>query len=216
MDMLHSIEQSNASVIILDIDGTLKDLCKEHSVALQMALRDCNVESIRKEIILFLNKCAMGMVKTGFFMTNNSRQKFLVSVFAILSGKKGKHFKEVYFKNYSNQIFVFDGIYELLKELKDIKTVYFATINRQNYNLEACGIPQERIVYTKGALKVTTYRKILNSIKAEKQEVVIVGDNIFDDLLSAKLLGVKCLLVNRYNSKLKALFCKLVNRKYLK
>lgn len=216
MNLLYGIEHSKAKVVIFDIDGTLKDLCKEHSNALLLTLDECNTGKIRKNAVLLLNKAAMLMVKTGVFSTNHRKQNVLIKVFAILSGTRNKNFVNEYFKNYAKQLYLFDGACELLCALKSEKTVYFATINKQNYNLEEYGIPEEKIVYTEGALKVATYSKILKDIGVQKQDVIIVGDNVFDDMLSAKLLGVKCLLVNHYNNKLKAIFCAIVNRKYLK
>lgn len=214
--VLHMIEKSKAKVIILDIDGTLKDLCEEHSAALRTTLKECGTGTIRKKLINFVNSIAMSMVKTGVFSTNRCKQSILIKVFSILSGVKSKQFTDEYFNNYINQIKLFNGAYNLLRALDGEKTVYFATINRQNYNLEECGIPQNRIVYTEGVFKVKAYEKILKDIGAEKQDVIVIGDNIFDDVLSAKLLGVKCLLVNHYNSKLKKVMCKLVNSRYLK
>lgn len=215
-NVLHAIEKTNCKVIIFDIDGTLKDLCLEHENALQHTLDEYNVGKFRRKLVLVLNKIAMSMVKTGMFSTNQTKQNVLIWMFSVLSGVKARKFNEEYFKQYSNQICLFEGAYELLEAINGKKIVYFSTINNQNYNLEECGIPQERILYTVGALKIATYKKLVESIGVNKSEVLIVGDNLFDDLLSAKLLGVKCLLVNNYNSKLKNVFCKRVKSKYLK
>ena len=111
---------------------------------------------------------------------------------------------------------MFDGVYELLVELNKQKEVYFATINKQNYNLEICGLHQEKIAYTNGSFKVETYATLVKKIGVDKSEVVVIGDNIFDDWVSAKKIGVKCFLVNRYQNKIKSLLCKLVNGRYLK
>ena len=45
----------------------------------------------------------------------------------------------------------FNNIEKLLKELLVEKEVYFVTINKQNYNLDAHGIMQDRIIYTTNA-----------------------------------------------------------------
>ena len=209
-------KRSNVKVIIFDIDGTLKDLCKEHTNAVKYTLKYFRVSKFKQKIVFAMNKIAMYIVKTGLVPTNHSKQNFLVKIYAILCGVKVIDFYETYFENYTNEICLFDGAYELLDNLNVEKEVYFATINKQNYNLEDCGISQERISYTEGAFKVVTYNKIIKSIGVDLSEVVIVGDNLFDDLLSAKQLGVKCLLVNRYKSRLKSVVCKLVNGRYLK
>ncbi len=210
------VEKNNAKVVILDIDGTLKDLCKEHSNAVKCTLNQLEVSKFKQKIVLAINKLAMYIVKTGFIPTNHSKQNFLVKIYAILCGVKIVDFYELYFENYTREICLFDGAYELLQNLNDEKEIYFATINKQNYNLEACGIPQERITYTDGAFKVATYNRLIKSIGIDKSEVVIVGDNIFDDLFSAKQLEIKCFLVNRYKNRIKSVICKLVNNRYLK
>ena len=212
---LNKILTSDVSVVILDIDGTLKDLCREHEIALRHTLTRFNIKPSIKKIILNVNKIAMSIVKIGIIPTNSMNQRVLTILFALLAGVKIQKFREEYFNNYTEQLYLFDGVCELLERLKKEKTVYFATINNQNYNLEKCGIPQDKIIYTKGILKVKTYMKLCKSISVNKKQVVIVGDNLFDDILSAKLLKVRYLLVNNYNSKFKKLICRLINRKQL-
>lgn len=216
LNLLQKIQNSNASYIIFDIDGTLKDLCKEHTVALRITVEDSKVGKIRENIVMIFNKLAMAMVKTGLFSTNRRKQNLLIRIFSMIVGIKYKKFSNEYFENYEKQLYLFNETCHILTELKGNKTVYFATVNRQNYNFEEYGIPEERIIYTDGSFKIDLYRRILENIGIDKKEVIIVGDNVFDDLISAKLLGTKCLLVNHYNSKLKGVICQIVNNKYLK
>lgn len=197
------INRYNPKAVIFDIDGTLKDLCKEHTNALVNTLAQFEVEGFKKKVILAINKLAMFVVKTGIIPTNHSNQNFLVKIYSYFAGIRHVDFYEQYFENYTSELCLFDGVYELLLSLNKEKDVYFATINKQNYNLEACGIPQERIMYTEGTFKTATYNKLLKLFNLEPHEVIIVGDNLFDDFLSAKQLGVKSILVNRYNSKFK-------------
>ena len=210
------IENNSPKAVIFDIDGTLKDLCKEHTNAVKLALNQFEVGAIRKKAVLAINRVAMYLVKTGLLPTNHSKQNFLVKFYALITGVKVVEFYELYFDNYTKELCLFDGVYELLNSLGKEKLVCFATINKQNYNLEECGICQERIMYTEGAFKAATYNKLLKRFNLECSEVIIVGDNLFDDFISAKQLGIKCLLVNRYNNKLKSIICRLVNGRYLK
>lgn len=211
MDMMNKIRQSSAKIIVFDVDGTLKDLCAEHSDALCIVLAKLGVRKIRRKIILAINKLAMAMVKVGLLPTNQNMQKILVFVFAVLAGKRIKAFQNEYFLVYKKQLCLFKNVYALLDYFKDNAQIYFATINQQNYNFRECGISEERIMHSGGSFKFKTYSKLLKDIGADKSQVLIVGDNVFDDLLSAKLLKVKCLLVNNYNSKLKNAICKFVN-----
>ena len=211
-NVLRKIKETKAKVIIFDIDGTLKDLCKEHDNALRLTLSCFNVGKKRTKIIYILNRLAMSMIKVGLFPTNNVMQQILIFAYSIISLKRVKSFYDEYNHNYSKQICLFHGEQELLDTLNSDKQIYFSTINKQNYNLEECGIPQERIVYTTGIFKWKTYAKLIKDKRISRKDVLIVGDNIFDDFLSAKIIKVKCLLVNNYNSKLKAKLCKLFNK----
>ena len=173
-NIIKFVNKHNAKVIILDIDGTLKDLCAEHTNAVEYTLKQFGVSRFKQKIVLAINKLAMYIVKTGFIPTNHSKQNFLVKVYAILCSVKIVDFYDAYFKNYTCEICLFDGACELLENLISEKEVYFATINKQNYNLESCGIAQERITYTDGAFKVATYNRIIKSIGVDKSDVVIV------------------------------------------
>ncbi len=210
------VKKQRVEVVILDIDGTLKDLCAEHTNAVKATLKHFKVSKARKNVVSALNKAAMYIVKTGIIPTNHSNQNLLVKIYAIICGVKVVNFYETYFENYTREVCLFDGVYDLLKQLNVESQVYFATINKQNYNLEECGIPQGRIMYTDGTFKVATYNKLIKSIGVDKSKVVIVGDNLFDDLCSANQLGVRCLLVNRYNNIFKSVVCKIVKSRYLK
>ena len=214
--VMNLIRNYKPKVVIFDIDGTLKDLCKEHSNALKATLKQLDVGKYKRNLVLAINAFGMVMVKLGVLSTSTSKQNILIRIFAILSGVRLIDFYDKYFENYTRELCLFEGAAELLALLNKEKVVYFATINKQNYNLEECGIPQERIMYTEGAFKEATYNELLKSINVNKSEVLIIGDNLFDDWLSAKHLGVKCLLVNRYNNKLKNVICRLVNGKHLR
>lgn len=209
------INKYNPKVIIFDIDGTLKDLCKEHSNALRITLEQFNVTNFKMKFVLVINMIAMFIVKTGLIPTNHSKQNLLVKFFAVISGISIVDFYDKYFENYGKQCCLFAGVDNLLAYLNNSKTVYFATTNSQNYNLEEYGIPQKRIMYTEGSFKLATYNRILRRTNVKHEEVLVIGDNLFDDWFSAKRLGVKCLLVNQYNNKLKKIICKLVNGRHL-
>ena len=215
--ILNEIYNSGASVVIFDIDGTLKDLCEEHRKALNLTLGSLFINKVSRWLIEMLNKIAISMVKCGIFPTNKAKQDILLTIFSLIAIRNMKSFKEKYYQYYENQLEIFKGVKEVLSRLnedKEIK-VYFATINNQNYNLEHCGILSHQIVYTKGIFKITSYRMLLDELKVKKSDIIIVGDNIFDDIVSAKFLGTKSILVNNYNSKFKSLMCKLFNNRYL-
>lgn len=215
--ILDEIKKSKAEIVVFDIDGTLKDLCAEHSIAVKLSMEEFEGhKKVRKNLILFVDKIAMNIVKTGLLPTNHIMQNILVFVYSILLNVKFNKFKKTYFAYYKKQLCLFDGAFELIQELSKSHDVYFATINKQNYNLEECGISQEKIIYVTDGLKKTTYTRFIKSKGIDKSRVIIVGDNVFDDMLSAKIIKTKHILVNNYNSKVKKIICRVLNGRYLK
>lgn len=215
--ILDEIKKSKAEIVVFDIDGTLKDLCAEHSIAVKLSMEEFEGhKKVRKNLILFIDKIAMNIVKTGLLPTNHIMQNILVFVYSILLNVKFNKFKQTYFAYYKKQLCLFDGAFELIQELSKSHDVYFATINKQNYNLEECGISQEKIIYVTDKLKKTTYTRFIKSKVIDKSRVIIVGDNVFDDMLSAKIIKTKHILVNNYNSKVKKIICRVLNGRYLK
>ena len=211
-DVLTKIARSDIEVVILDIDGTLKDLCEEHDYALINTLNEYYVGRKKQKLILTLNRLAMSMVKTGLISTNHSKQKILTILFSTLACVDYEKFVKSYFKNYKKEICLFEGVYDILESLSSNKMIYFATTNKQNYNLGKCGIPQSQIVYTTEKFKLSTYKHLIERLNVPNDKIVIVGDNICDDIISAKILGTKYLLVNNYNSKFKLIVSKVINR----
>ena len=77
MTIMEFVKRSNAKVIIFDIDGTLKDLCLEHTNAVKSTLCRFGVNKFKQRLVLALNKLGMYLVKLGFIPTNQSKQNFL-------------------------------------------------------------------------------------------------------------------------------------------
>jgi len=77
--------------------------------------------------------------------------------------------------------------------------------------LKVCGISEDKIIHCESGCKASAYKALFTRLNVDKNQVLIIGDNFFDDLYTARILGVRCLLVNNYNSKLKNLICKIIN-----
>ena len=93
--VMQILKNINSKLVILDIDGTLKDLCKEHTNALRVVLQHFNVSGLRKKAIFALNRLAMYVVKTGLISTNHSKQNFLIKIYAAICGVKLVDFYEL-------------------------------------------------------------------------------------------------------------------------
>lgn len=209
--VLQQVTSLGAHVIVFDIDGTLKDLVREHKESLKGVVELVEKKTIRKKVVLSLDKVAMWFVKAGVLPTNGRMQRILMTIYATILNENKKCFNDSYMLFYDNENILFNDSKELLKDLLLDKEVYFVTINKQNYNLEEHGIIQERIIYTQAEKKKEAYRRLFDEKKLDKSKILIIGDNLFDDIKSAKKLGIECLLVDNYNSKTKRIIAKLLN-----
>lgn len=210
--VIENVATLNASVIVFDIDGTLKDLVGEHKEALEKVVNGfVKRKKLRKKLVFSLDKIAMWFVKSGILPTNGRMQRILITIYSIILCENISNFKELYKLFYEKENILFKESKELLKELSRAKEIYFVTVNKQNYNLEEHGISQDRIIYTEAEKKKEAYQRLLDEKKLNKSKMLIVGDNIFDDVKSARKLGVESLLVDNYDSKTKCFIAKILN-----
>ena len=205
-----AIMATDAKVVLLDIDGTVKDLVKEHQTALRVTVNGFNRgKNLRRRFVFFLDKIAMGFVKSGILSTNRDRQEFLLAVYAIILGKSISEFRELYNTFYNDKVIMFKGVKEMLEEVKSKKEVYFVTVNHQNFNIEKIGIDRENIYCVQARKKIYAYKTVLMMNDLDPEDALVIGDNIFDDIRPAKRLNCKYLLVDNYKSKFKRFLAKL-------
>ncbi len=207
-----TIMATDAAYVILDIDGTIKDLVKEHQTALSITVNGfTRGKKLRRKLVFFIDKIAMSFVKSGILSTNRDRQEFLLGLYAIILGRSISEFRELYDSFYEDKVIIFKDVNAFIKEIEKTKKVCFVTINRQNYNIEKLGIKKEDIYCVKSKKKIYAYKTVMMMNDLDPEEILVVGDNLFDDIRPAKKLGCKCLLVDNYNSKLKRFIAKLLN-----
>ncbi|MBR6688494.1 MAG: HAD family hydrolase [Clostridia bacterium] len=205
-----AIMATDAEVILLDIDGTIKDLVKEHQTALRITVNGFNRgKNLRRKLVFFLDKVAMGFVKSGILSTNRDRQEFLLGLYAIILGKSVSEFRNLYDTFYNDKVIVFRGIRELFEEVASKKKLCFVTVNAQNLNIEKLGIKREDIYCVQSKKKIYAYKTALMMNDLDPEDVLVVGDNIFDDIKPAKKLHCRCLLIDNYKSKFKRFLAKL-------
>jgi len=211
-NVLEKITALDVEIIVLDIDGTLKDLASEHKETLSTVL-NCFIKGkkTQKRMICLVDKIAMWFVKAGILPTNERMQRILTTMYAIFLFENISEFRKQYEFFYRKEIVIFDEMKQLLEEISKAKDIYFVTINKQNYNLEEQGIASDKIIYTMSKKKVKAYKRLIEEKKLDKSKILIVGDNLFDDIKSAKKLGIKYLLVDNYDSKFKRFIARILN-----
>lgn len=206
---------SDVHVILLDIDGTIKDLVKENTDALIRTMEAMGrVDSkLRGKFVLFINRIMMTFVKCGLLPTNGIMQGMLLLVYSILLLKKHTEFKKTYFAIYNSINIFFENVDKEIKYVFDNNIdVYLVTKNSQNKSVLDCSFLKGVTDFVTGGkeFKYYTYRNLVKKLGNSKESIVIIGDNFWDDVLPALILGVKVVWINRYDSKIKKYAIKLI------
>lgn len=215
---------SNVAIVFMDIDGTLKDLAKENTEALIRTMDKLKISSnmFRSRVVFWMNKVNMYLVKTGLLPTNATMQKVLLFFYSIVLFKSYTKFKCIYFKEYNKEDIFFDSAEVAVKKIFSNECkLYLITKNEQNTSIINSDFAGEfnkllRVVIgKKGFTKYAVYKEFLVHRNYNKDTLVIIGDNFFDDVVPALLLGVQVIWCDMYNCKIKRLvgmllriFCK--------
>jgi len=208
---------TNMDIVMLDIDGTIKDLVKENTDAIikTMKIMDRVDLKLRGKLVLWINKINMYLIKTGLIPTNKFMQSVLLLTYSILLLKRYKQFKNIYFKEYNKEDVFFSGVEEKFDELySNGKNIYLVTKNIQNQNILKCsnlkGISKLSIGKQK-KLKYYAYKTLVEELGLAKKSVIIIGDNLWDDVFPALILGVNVIWCNMYSSKFKKIVISLLS-----
>lgn len=208
---------NNVHVIMIDIDGTIKDLAKENTDALINTMKSMDRVDLknRGKFVLWINKISTYFIKTGFLPTNRIMQNALFFLYSILLGKNYRALKKIYFKDYNRKDIFFDDIEkEFDKIFSNDKQVYLVSKNIQNKSILKYPFLKRvtRLVIGKSRrLKYFVYRNLIGKLGIDKKEILIVGDNFWDDVLPALVLGVNVVWCNMYNSKLKKIVINILS-----
>ncbi|MBR5227767.1 MAG: HAD family hydrolase [Clostridia bacterium] len=203
------IKKHAIRLVIVDVDGTIKDLYREHNKAIEMTFQNLRIEkSLRAKFAMWLNKFGMMFFKLGCLPTNAKMQHALLRILSIVTLNNYEVVKELYYRNCRQFSIVFKDIKQELLTLPENVKVILASTNHYTVteNLKL------RNEFGVSEIRNKIYKDILKKEKIKPERVLVIGDNFFDDYVPAKCLGCKVYLVNNYNSCLKAGICKLINK----
>lgn len=201
------ILQNEVKLVLIDSDGTIKDLKLEHmTVIRKMCARRggslCNS-------IIRLNEFFISFIKSGILPTNKNMQIILCFLNSLLFGETFRSFKEEYFREYYNTKKVFKDVDILLEEIKDTGArCIIVSKNLQSKNFLSDPILEsQNIIINKS--KLTGFKQAIEKASISEQhdilpnQILIIGDNFWDDVIPAIRLGATVLWCNKYNSRLK-------------
>ncbi|MDD2628139.1 MAG: HAD hydrolase-like protein, partial [Clostridia bacterium] len=173
---------------IFDIDGTIKDIVGENVKALERTLKVLNINTFKTKLILFINSIAMWFVKTGILPTNRNMQETMLEVYSILLKLPKENFKYKYYYEYCRKSIFFPKVLRKMKKLKKQgNKIYLISTNLQNITLlEAIDyrfFDKGYIMQKSNTTKKQLYTDIIIENSLSKEDVIIIGDNIFDDII---------------------------------
>lgn len=215
---------------LIDIDGTIKDLAKENNIALVYAMRKMGQVNLtlRGRFVLWINRINMFLVKTGLLPTNKFMQSVLICIYSVLLFKKYEDFKDNYFEAYNKRHIFFKDAEKMIKDIYYNNTnIFLISQNIQNANIATCEKNEVKhskimryvmkvITSQKITMKYYIYKSFIEDNLIDKNHTVIIGDNLWDDILPAIILGTNVVWCNKYNSKIKNMAIKVLKGVYKK
>ncbi|MBF0713580.1 noncanonical pyrimidine nucleotidase, YjjG family [Gemella sp. GH3] len=198
--------------LLFDLDNTLLDFDLAEDKALNMLLKEQNVDNIEefKEKYTSINKQLWHQLDnkeiSREFLINNRFRK-LFSCFDI--EVDGKHLAKRYEYFLSMQGYYLEGAVQLLDKLKDNYEIYAATngfYNIQTNRLENSSLQKYfKEVFISEVFDVQKPDKRFFEIASskipnfEKEKALMIGDNIFADIQGAKNFGIDSVWCNFKN-----------------
>lgn len=207
LNLMKQIRENDIRLVVFDIDGTIKDLYTEHEIALKEAFKKLNIEKTNKvKFALWLNRVGMMFFKLGCLPTNCLMQNMLMRIMSGVTMSNYTKLKEYYYQSYPDNSILFEEIKKQIQSMPYDVDIILSSTN--NYTLstkvELC-----KVFHVK-ELKGKKYKTIVQSSNIPSANILVIGDNFFDDYLPAKRLGCKVCVVNMYNSKLKDIIITLI------
>lgn len=203
------MNNGNIKLVIFDIDGTIKDLYSEHLIALEPALLSLGKRKSIVSFALAINKIGMFTFKLGLLPTSLFMQNLLLFIISIITFTNYYTLKQKYYEFYPKFPIFFNDAKSEIIDFKEKSTVILASTNHYTMNMKKniCK------TFCVDEPKRKIFKSIIKECNVKPGEVLIVGDNLFDDYFPAKLLGTRIRIVNRYNIYAKSSLIKLLCKK---
>lgn len=203
MKIIQDILSTNKKIknILMDVDGVVKDLYKEHSEALKLTIGETN-KTNRKKLILKINKLSRSLIGCGLLPTSSIMQKILTVFYSIILLENPLDFYNKYKYNYRKQYYIFEEVVNYINSISPNYNIVFVSLNTHSKALANYGLKGYNIHTTKYGKK-ELIKTLMKNHKMTTEDTILIGDNYIHDYFPAKAIGIKVLIVNCYNNDLK-------------
>lgn len=206
------LKEKGIRLVLIDVDGTLGNLVQEHMLVIKEMVRvRVNLETKKiYDFRIWLNKIFMIFVRIGIFPTNKNMQIILCFINSILFIEPFESFKEEYLREsmITKKAFVSSG--QFLNELERLNVKYLLVSKNPRSNRFFYDSISKPITISKNSgNKLDIFKEVIKRVSFNEgydilpEQVLVIGDNFWDDIVPAMKLNLNVLWCNKYQSKIK-------------
>ena len=202
---------------LFDMDDTLKDFTNEDKIILNKIHKVLDIDkTIRCKILNLINTIAFKVKDTGLIKTNLNTLDIRLKIYSKILGVSLKKYSEEYYKFLDEIVLLFAGTKNIIEKLKEHNcNVYIITNNPTSKKIALdLNIPNENIyVLTTKENKYQVMQRIINENNLIKEQTVMVGDNLVEDIYNARKNKITSVWIN-YEDRLINLFSNFIRPDY--
>ncbi len=203
--------------IFFDADDTIKDFTREDYLILQKIHKKLKVDNtFRCKFLKILNKVAFTIKNTAVLKTNMDTLDFRLKMYAKILNVDCTEYSEEYYKYLSRYIILFSGSREIINYLKENGyNIFLITNNSTCYNIgKNLGFESNNIYTLSGVKKHLAMQDIIRKYNLKKEETVMIGDNLIEDVYYAKKVGINTIWLN-FENRLYKVFSNFIKPDYI-
>lgn len=203
--------------ILFDADDTIKDFTREDNIILQNIHKNLNLDNtLRCKFLNIIDKIAFMVKNTAILKTNTNTLDIRLKMYAKILNVDLEGYTKEYYKYLSKYIILFAGTKKVINYLKaNNYNIFFITNNPTCYKLGMeLGFQESNIFVLDGVKKSQAIYNILSKNQLKKEETIMVGDNLLEDIYYAKDNGIDAVWIN-FEERLYNFFSKVIKPDYI-
>lgn len=188
----------NIKLIIFDADDTTISFSKADKITVEKCTKKCKHKLLFNTVYATLDRIGFYLKNKSIISTNMKCFKFRIYLMGLFLFRNPVEFYKEYVDEYVKHLSVEQEAKYIIKTLKckGIKVV-IASNNILNEKIIQDSLEIPSYYASDGQSKKDIYTEILKEYQIEAEQAVVVGDNLFDDVLYPGKLGIKTIWYNR-------------------